>query len=186
MALTPKQQRFCEEYLIDMNGTQAAIRAGYQPSNANVYSSELLADPNISEYLNHLRNERSIRTKIDADWLLARLAAEAVADVKDIFDDEGNLKPVAEWPEMFRVGLVTGIDVEREKVEVSTRETGQAHDERVIEAIETRTRITKVKLSDRIKRLELIGRHIGVQAFRDKVAVEGPIVIQVLPEDGDL
>lgn len=68
--LTAKQQAFCEEYLIDLNATQAAIRAGYSAKTANVIGPENLAKPCINEYVSKLKAERSEKTKIDAAYVL--------------------------------------------------------------------------------------------------------------------
>lgn len=157
MALTDKQRRFVDEYLIDLNATQAAIRAGYSEKGATVRGAELLANRKVAVAVAEAKNSRSERTKINADWLLRRLADEAEADINDLYDDDGSLKPVKDWPEIWRKGLVAGVDVEE------IREDGR-----------TIGLVKKIKLSDRIKRLELIGKHVDVQAFREQVGVGNP------------
>lgn len=156
MGLTPKQARFVEEYLLDLNGKQAAIRAGYSERTAESQGARLLGNAKVQRAVMDAKSDRSERTKIDADWLLSRLAQEADADMADLYDDEGALKPVAEWPPIWRKGLVQGLDVEEVKVNGAV----VAH-------------IRKVKISDRVKRLELIGRHVDVGAFRDRVEHTG-------------
>lgn len=159
MALTPKEHRFCEEYLIDLNATQAAIRAGYSKHTARQIGAENLSKPSIQAEIELLRSERSERTKINADWLLKRLSDEAEADVSDLYDPEtGALLPVHEWPLIFRQGLVAGIDVEVIRDPESGAEVGF---------------VKKIKVSDRAKRLEMIGKHVGVKAFEDRIAVTG-------------
>lgn len=167
--LTSKQQRFVDEYLIDLNATQAAIRAGYSPATAEQQGSRLLSNVKVQAHVTEQQNARSERTRVDADWLLTRLADEAVADVADIYDDHGGLRPLKEWPLIWRQGLIAGLDVEE------IREDG------AVVGI-----IKKVKLSDRIKRLELIGKHIDVQAFKDKVEHSGGVSIIVSDEDAGL
>lgn len=167
--LTAKQQRFVEEYLIDLNATQAAIRAGYSADTAKSIGSENLTKPDVQEAIAQAQSERSERTKIDADWLLKRLADEADADVADLYADDGSLLPVKKWPLVWRTGLVAGLDVEDVKDEGRTIGT-----------------VRKIKLSDRIKRLELIGKHINVQAFREQVHATGGISLTVTPEDAEL
>ncbi|MCO6407348.1 terminase small subunit [Hoeflea alexandrii] len=157
MALTPKQALFVKEYLVDLNATQAAIRAGYSEKTARQVGAENLTKPVIAEAIAAAQAERSARLEVNADWVLRRLADEAEADVADLYDDEGNLKPVHEWPLIWRQGLVGGIDVEE------IREDGR-----------TIGQVRKLKLSDRIKRIELIGKHVGVQAFRDQVGLSDP------------
>lgn len=176
--LTAKQARFCEEYLIDLNATQAAIRAGYSPDTAHSTGWENLRKPEVAEFLAHLQAERSKATKIDAQWLLDRLAAEATADVNDIYYDDGRIRPISEWPMIFRQGLIAGIEVE-EQYDYETSEDGKRGKKRIASG-----RVTKFKVDSRVKRLELIGRHIGVQAFRENVALSGTIgVANIDPAD---
>lgn len=157
--LTPRQQAFVEEYLIDMNATQAAIRAGYSRSYPDQTAWKLLRTPAVREAIDKAKEQRSRRTQIHADWLLSRLAEEALADIADLYDENGGLKPVDQWPLIWRQGLVAAVEV-KELFE------GRG------ESREAIGRVSQVKLSDRIKRLELIGKHIDVQAFREKVEVE--------------
>lgn len=71
--LTDKQIRFCQEYIVDLNGTQAAIRAGYSQDTAGAIASENLTKPEIINYVNIIKNERAERTKITADFVLTGL-----------------------------------------------------------------------------------------------------------------
>ena len=75
--LTPKQQRFIEEYLVDLNATQAAIRAGYSEKRAYAIGHENLRKPEILVAIQAARAEQSKRTQITADWVLTRLREEA-------------------------------------------------------------------------------------------------------------
>ena len=77
MPLTPKQRRFAEEYQIDLNGTQAAIRAGYSARTANRIASENLTKPDIAAEIARLQRERAERLELTADWVLSRLRDEA-------------------------------------------------------------------------------------------------------------
>ena len=156
--LTAKQQRFVEEYLLDLNATQAAIRAGYSKKTASEMGYENLSKPHIADAIALGRDERSQRTQIDADWLLTRLAAEAEADIADLYDPSGALKPVHLWPEIWRKGLVGGLDVQQQ--------WAYEYGEQIPGGV-----INKIKLSDRVKRLELIGKHVGVNAFQERVSV---------------
>jgi phage terminase small subunit len=158
-ALTAKQARFVDEYLIDLNATKAAERAGYSVRTAYSIGQENLTKPEIMTAIAARQAERAKRTGIDADWVLARLADEADADVADIYDDDGNIKPVNQWPLVWRRGLVAGVEVE-ELFE------GRGEERQHMGFVR------KVRLSDRLKRLELIGKHIGVQAFKERVEVD--------------
>lgn len=73
--LTDKQERFCEEYLIDLNATQAAIRAGYSEKTAQEIGSENLSKPMVHARIAELKAERSKKLSIDADWVLRRLVS---------------------------------------------------------------------------------------------------------------
>lgn len=71
--LTPKQQRFVEEYLVDLNATQAAIRAGYSEKTARDIGCENLAKPNITKSIQEARNKLSERTEITQDYVLTNI-----------------------------------------------------------------------------------------------------------------
>lgn len=187
--LNEKQTRFCVEYMLDLNATQAAIRAGYSPDTAYSIGHDLLKKPEIGGAggkIAELQAERSRNTKIDAAWLLARLAAEADADVNDLYDEFGAVRPISEWPLMFRKGLVQGIEVEEEYQEVDDPDAdfSDPDDLRARKKIRKAVgRVVKLKLDSRVKRLELIGRHIGVQAFKDTVSLTGAIGVANIPAD---
>ena len=156
--LTAKQQAFVEEYLIDLNATQAAIRAGYSETTARKIGQENLTKPDIAKAIGEAKAKRSERTQINADWLLNRLAEEAEADIADLYSESGALKPVHLWPKIWRQGLVAGVDVEQQYAFVDG--------DKVPDGV-----ITKIKLSDRVKRLELIGKHVAIGAFKDNEIV---------------
>lgn len=155
MAMTPKKHRFAEEYLIDLNATRAAIRAGYSVHTAYSMGPRLLEDVEVASLIDQLKRERSERTSVDAAWVLKRLVAEVDADMGDLYGPDGEMLPIADWPLIWRTGLIVGID--SEEIENEGTRVGV---------------VRKVKQSDRIKRLELIGRHVGVQAFKDQVDVK--------------
>lgn len=166
--LTPKEARFVERYLLDLNGAAAARSAGYSPRTAARQALALLNRPHIARAIARAMEERSRRAKVDADWLLKRLVGEADADLADLFDPQtGALRPVQDWPLEWRRGLVAGIEVE--EIFGSTEDGAKP--------VIGYTR--KVKLADRAKRIEMIGRHVDVSAFRDRVKHE-------VDEDGPL
>lgn len=169
MALGEKRGRFVEEYLHDLNATQAAIRAGYSQKTAYSQGQRLLKDVEVSAAIAEAKTARSTRTRVDADWLLRRLADEVEADVADLYDENGSLRPVQDWPPIWRKGLVAGLDVEEVKEEGITVGV-----------------IRKLKLSDRVKRLELIGKHVEVQAFKDQVETSGNVTVNIAGPDADL
>jgi phage terminase small subunit len=158
--LNRKQRIFVREYLVDLNATNAAIRCGYSAASAHVTGSRLLNDHKIKTAIATAMEARAERTEINADWVLKRLANEADADLADLYADDGSLLPVDEWPLIWRQGLVAGIDVEEIFAD------GENGKERV-------GFVRKVRLSDRVKRLEMIGKHIAVNAFQDTIEVKG-------------
>ena len=98
---------------------------------------------------------------INAQWLLERLASEANADLADLYDEGGSMLPVHQWPKIWRKGLVAGLDVHQEY--------RYQDGERIPDGV-----IVKIKMSDRVKRLELIGRHVSVNAFPNRQEITGP------------
>ncbi|MBS0227680.1 MAG: terminase small subunit [Proteobacteria bacterium] len=161
MALTAKQQRFVAEYLLDLNQTQAAIRAGYSEKTAAEQASRLLTNVKVADAIQAAMKARSERTQIDADWVLKRLAQDATADLADLYTEAGQLKPVHEWPMAWRTGLVGGIET------VQERDGVDAEGDPVF------VTVRKVKLLDRTKLVELIGKHVDVGAFKDRTEVTG-------------
>lgn len=158
--LTARHVRFVEEYLVDLNGAQAAIRAGYSARTAGAIACRLLKQPEIAAAVEAGKAERSQRTKIDADWLLTRLAAEAEADFGDLYDENGDLRPIRDWPAIWRQGLVTDL-------EVAALYEGTGKERREI------GHVKKVKFAERLRRLELIGKHIRINAFKEIVEHKG-------------
>ena len=154
--LTPLQERFVEEYMLVPNATDAARKAGSKAKDITAAGSELLSNPNVTAEIEKRTAARSEKTGIDAEWVLRRLAAEADADVADLYDQDGALKPVHEWPKIWRQGLVSGIEIEQITVGGVSMGT-----------------VRKVKLSDRLQRLALIGKHIRVNAFQEGVQHKG-------------
>jgi phage terminase small subunit len=148
--LSIKQEAFCHEYATDFNGTQAATRAGYSQKTASSQASTLLTYPKVQEKIRELTTQRLERVQVDGDWVLRRLVEEADADLADMYDDDGALLPIKQWPMAFRRGLVGSI---------KTEERDQDG--------ETTTRVREIKMSDRTKRLEMIGRHREIAAFAD-------------------
>ena len=151
--LTAKQEAFINEYLIDLNATQAAIRAGYSKKTANRIATENLSKPVLAAAIAQAKLKRAKRTQIDADWLLKRLSVEAEADIADLYDENNKLRPVRDWPLIWRQGLVSGVKTQMVSDKIS---------------------VVTIRVSDRVKRLELLGKHISVGAFRDNIGLSNP------------
>ncbi|WP_324723834.1 terminase small subunit [Lelliottia sp. JS-SCA-14] len=162
MALTDKQEMFCREYLIDLNATQAAIRAGYSAKTANRTASENLSKPDVQSRIAELKAQRNDLVGINATYVLNRLVEIDQMDVLDILLANGELKPIKDWPKVWRTTL-SGMDV----TEVAGDAAGL---------------LKKIKWPDKVKNLELLGKHVTVQAFKENIKTEvtgangGPIV----------
>lgn len=171
--LTNKQQRFVDEYLIDLNATQAAIRAGYSEKTAKEIGSENLTKPNIAKAIQEAQNSRSERTKIDADYVLKRLVEIDQMDVLDIMDDNYCLKPIGDWPKIWRQ-YISNIE--------NLEEFEGFGDERTQSGW-----LKKIKWPDKVKNLELLGKHVSVSAFKENIKHEhsGSLNISFSVEFGD-
>lgn len=159
-ALKGKQARFVEEYLKDLNATQAAIRAEYSEKTARQQGQRLLTNVDIQKAIEEAVKARSERTKIDSDYVLQRLAQIDQMDVIDILADDGSLKPVREWPTIWRQ-FIGGMDVLTSITRIG--------DDTEVENI-----LKKIKWPDKVKNLELIGKHVDVQAWRERQELSGP------------
>lgn len=159
--LTDRQQRFVDEYLIDLNAAQAAIRAGYSARTASRIGPELLGKTCVAAALSEAKAIRSEKTGIDSMYVLNRLVAIDQMDVLDILTDDGNLKPLREWPQVWRTTL-SGIDLQR--VREYEKDSGA---DKAIETV-----LQKIKWPDKVKNLENIGRHVEVQAWKDRIELE--------------
>lgn len=146
--LTAKQKRFIEEYLIDLNATQAAIRAGYSPDTAKSIGSENLTKPDIRARIDQAMAERSKRTGVNADRVVMELAKVAFVNAADVINTEdATLKEYALPEDTAAI----------QSVKVKT--FGEDGIER------------EIKMADKLKALELLGRHMGM--FKDRVEVSG-------------
>ena len=157
MALSPKQACFVEEYLVDLNATQAAIRAGYSPKTAFSIGAENLKKPQIQAALDAAAKARTARTEITQDRVLKELGRLAFLDIRKAFDDDGNLKPIKEVDDET-AAAIAGLEV-----------ASITSDEVTIGTLK------KIKLSDKKGALELIGRHLRM--WNDKLDVTTTVSI---------
>lgn len=151
MALNEKQARFVDEYLIDLNATQAAIRAGYSTKTAQEQSSRLLSNVMVRNAIAKAMAERSKRTGINQDRVITELAKIALLNPDDLINhNNASVRPDASKDDLACIQSV--------KVKISDSEKGH-----MIER--------EVRLADKIKALELLGRHLGM--FKDKIELSG-------------
>lgn len=165
MELTPKQQRFVSEYLIDMSATQAAIRAGYSARTANEQGARLLAKASVRQAVDAAIAERQKRTEITQDMVVAELAKIAFGDQRDVM----------EWGPRG----------------VKLRDSKNLTDEQAAIVAEVTETITiaggtlKLKTHDKVGALKLLGEHLGM--FKQRVEHTGkdgaPITFQNLSDE---
>ena len=163
--LRARQERFCREYLVDFNGTQAAIRSGYSKKTAAATATENLRKQKIIDRINELKKPMQEKVQINAEYLLKRLVDQDQARIEDLYNDDGSLKPVHEFPDAWQRGLVSGIEV----VELFE------HDENGKKVKIGYT--SKVKLADRIRVQDMIGKHVDIQAWLDKQEISGDLTL---------
>ena len=158
--MTPKQERFVQEYPKDSNAKAAAIRAGYSPKTAEQIGWQLLQKTSVAEAIQSKTVAIAEKVDWDATKVLIRLGEQADADILDIQDEHGNLKPLKEWPAIWRK-MIQGMEVEQKSVR--SKDGVQAGESKSWD--KTGDRILKIKFVDRLKNLELLGRHKAVDAF---------------------
>ena len=158
--LTPKQARFVDEYLVDLNATKAAFRAGYSPRSAGRIAFHNLARPEIAARIDEAKKARAARRGIVADRVIDEIAKVAFADIREILDDEGNLKRLADMPADAAASIGS--------IEQITR---SAADGEVVCA-------QKIRPWDKVRALELLCRHLGL--LTDKVHVSGDLSARIL------
>lgn len=161
--LTAMQEAYCQSYIkTPENQTQAAINAGFSPNTAHVKASVMMRDERIQKRIAELMEERNKRMRVSADYVLLRLVEIDQMDVLDILNDDGTLKPIRQWPKIWRTTL-SGFDLSS---------TIMNMDETSIETI-----LKKIKWPDKVKNLELIGKHVDVNAFKERLEVSGTVTI---------
>jgi len=175
--LTEKQRRFVEEYLIDLNATRAAIRAGYSEKTAYSIGHENLSKPEIADAIAEAKEARSERTKITADYVLQKAVSLL----------ETNISSFLEAPEgggMPYFDLSKATEEQLAAIESLHLDTAMERDGEDSEGNPQYSEVRKIKvgLPKKKELLELIGRHIDVQAFKDKMEHSGSFTVTV-PED---
>lgn len=150
MPLTPKQARFVAEYLIDLNGKQAAIRAGYKPSNAESTASTLLSDPKVSQAVGAGKATQLEEAGLTAARVLEELRRLAFVDLRGFFDAAGNLKPIHELT-AEQGSALAGLEVIKKNA---------AAGDGVIDTVH------KFKVWDKTRTLEALAKHFGLLVER--------------------
>ena len=160
MALTAKQDRFVEEYLIDLNATQAAIRAGYSEKTAQEQGSRLLSNVMVAKAIEAAQKERSERTEITQDMVLQELAKIGFADIRKAVN--WGRSPIDTESEHANPNGLRMYPVELVASETIDDDTAAA----ISEVSLTQSGI-KIKMIDKKAALDSIGKHLGM--FTEKV-----------------
>ncbi|HBR4738958.1 terminase small subunit [Klebsiella pneumoniae] len=162
--LTVMQEAYAQEYVkCPENQTQAAINAGFSPKSAHVKASTMMRDERIQKRIAELMEERNKRLRVSADYVLLRLVEIDQMDVIDILNDDMSIKPVSEWPKVWRQYL-TGF-------ELADMFEGRGDEKELVGILK------KIKWPDKVKNLELIGKHVDVNAFKERLEVSGTVTI---------
>ena len=152
-SLTAKQKRFIEEYLIDLNATQAAIRAGYSPQSAKEIGYENLTKPHIRARVDKAMAKRSKRIGINAERILIELARIGLLNPDNVVNfGSATVKTESSEDDLAAIASIKVKTIPMEDGDMVERE---------------------VRFHDKIKALELAGKHLGM--FKDKVEVSGSL-----------
>ena len=154
--LTDKQWRFVEEYLIDLNATQAAIRAGYSAKTASEQGARLLANVSIQQAISERMAERSKRTGVNQDRVVLELAKIAFVRMTDVVDSNGRIRSDAAPDDLSCIESI--------KYKESDNEYGGSVER-------------EVKIGSKLKALELLGKHLGMWNDKLDVNITQPVVI---------
>lgn len=158
--MTRKQERFVEEYLVDLCATQAAIRAGYSPKTAYAIGAENLKKPQIRARIDRAMAELSRRTGVNQERVIRELARVAFVNAADVVDfDTARLLPDASADDTAAIA----------SVKVKTIPTADG------EGVER-----EIRMADKLKALELLGKHFGM--FTDNVRLSGDMGVQILDD----
>ena len=149
--LTENELSCCRELMECGNKTEAYERSTYNSENSSIktirrHAMEVFARPRVIAHMIELQEARNERTEISADYVLNRLVEIDKLDPIDIFADDGNLKPISLWPKAWRTSIVS--------FDVMTGPDGEST-------------LTRIKLPDKLKNLEMIGKHNQVNAWNE-------------------
>ena len=156
--MTDAQKKFCDEYLIDLNATKA-YKVAYpnckKDETANAASSRMLRNVKVQEYISERMKQLEQRTEVTQDMVIKELAKIAFLDIRKLYTENGQLKNIADM-DSETAGAISSLE---------TLEEYEGYGNNREKIGDTQ----KVKLLDKTKALELLGRHLGI--FNDKIDV---------------
>ncbi|KAB7788027.1 terminase small subunit [Methylorubrum populi] len=169
MALNSQQQRFVEEYLVDLNATQAAIRAGYSEDTAKQQGSRLLTNVDVGKAVADAIAERSVRTRVTADRVLTELARIGFGDIRSVVAWRANTAETGKEDEdgvpetrAFNEVELIGSDIIDHDAAAAIAEISQGKDGAL-----------KVKMHNKVAALQEMGRHLGIAQKVEPVGPDG-------------
>jgi phage terminase small subunit len=161
LVINARQQRFVDEYCIDLDGKRAALAAGYVGGNLNYpheAANRLLRSPVVRAAIARRKEGQLQRAELSASTVLDQLRALSMIDMRDFFDDDGVLKPPSRWSvDMGRA--VVSFDTVKKNV---TTGDGKSDD------------VFRVRLADKVRSLEMLAKHFGLLV--DRVDHSGAVV----------
>lgn len=176
--MTPKEARFVSEYLVDLNATAAAVRAGYSPKTARTTAQEVLLKPHIAEAVEKAKSTRLARVTMTQDQVLDELALLAFSSVTNyVLDGSGNV--------VLAEGAPAGAERAIQSVKRRIIRAGRGDDAK------TEQEIIEIKLWDKVAPLMRAGRHLDVHGFSDRIEHTGkdgeplnPVTVYEIPSNG--
>lgn len=165
-SLTDKQKRFCQEYIIDLNGTQAAIRAGYSKNTARQIAEQNLSKLDIQEYISSLQQKIGDKLEITAERVIGEIAKLAFSNVQDFLEADNTITDIS--------ALSRDTAAAVESIKKTTTEWGSD------DKGGTKTHIS-FKLYDKISALEKLGKHLGIFEMDNKQ--KAPIINVTRPDE---
>lgn len=163
-SLTPKQERFIAEYLIDLNATQAYIRAGYSKKGAEVSACQVLRNPKVAAAVAARKTVQLDRAELSATRVLEEMRRLAFMDVGVLFDTLGNLRPLHTMSAEER-SAIAGVEVIIKNAEAGDGKTDKVH---------------KVKLCDKVRVLEMLGKHYKLLSDTINVTADDALIDKLL------
>lgn len=165
-ALPPMQERFCQEYVKDLNATQAAIRAGYSAATADTQGPRLLGNVGVASRVAELQQTVADKAGVTALGLLTELRRVAYADMRSIFDADGKLLPIKDLSDDVAATLAS--------VEIERRIEGHGEDAEVYH-------VHKVKRWDKLKAVEMLMKHLNLLVDRTEHTGKGggPVIVEI-------
>jgi phage terminase small subunit len=148
MKLTAKQEKFCNEYLIDLNATQAAIRAGYSQKTAMEQGYQLLQKTSVSSYIKEARQKDANKAEITRQKVISEYAKLAFFDIRKVLTVDGGLKDTTDWDD-DSAAAIAGLESYDEKEPDSGMVLGT---------------VRKIKISDKRAALDSLCKVLGFNA----------------------